>query len=266
MDEIEQIALLNSAVVIFITESWLPSNLPDAGISIPGYNIFHKDRLRAPGCGVCVYVNQNIPCNLLEFCDQTELESIWISMRPHSLPGEVTSIVLGVIYHSTSNGEPEYIILREHIRKNLDASLVKQPNALIMLTGDLHPTSTGFKQKYITHVNNPKQLVTFKTRHSGILDWLFTNSPTLFNVTQLPKIGTPDHYSILGKPVVGAETKLKSKSKVRDLRDSAWYALGRWITQKDWTSVFEVYTCRDKFNSFSRILARPLIDFFHKKW
>lgn len=88
-----------------------------------------------------------------------------------------------------------------------------------MLTGDFNPTSTSFKQKYITLVNNLKQLVTFKTRDSGILDWLFTNRPKLFSVTQLPKIGSSDHYSILAKPVLGAETKLISKSKVRDMRD-----------------------------------------------
>ena len=60
----------------------------------------------------------------------------------------------------------------------------KQPNAIIMLTGGFNHTSTGFKQKYITHVNNLEQLVTFKTRDSGILDWLFTNRPKLFGVTQ----------------------------------------------------------------------------------
>ena len=177
VDEIEQIALLNSVGAICITETWLSPEIPDSSISIPGYNLFRRDRIEAPGGGVCVYVDQNIPCKLLEFNDQTELESIWISMRPHSLPREVTSIVVGVVYHSTSNGKPENIILRDHVQKNLDAALLKQPNALIILTGDFNPTSTGFNQKYITQVNSLKQLVTFKTRDSGILDWLFTNRP-----------------------------------------------------------------------------------------
>ncbi len=94
VDEIEKIALLNLAGVICITESWLSPDIPDSSISIPGYNLFCKDRIGTSGDGVCVYVNQNIPCKLLEFRDQTELESIWISMRPHSLPREVTSIVV----------------------------------------------------------------------------------------------------------------------------------------------------------------------------
>jgi hypothetical protein len=40
-----------------------------------------------------------------------------------------------------------YVIM---FKKNLDAALLKQPNALIILTGDFNPTSTGFNQKYIT--------------------------------------------------------------------------------------------------------------------
>ena len=42
------------------------------------------------------------------------------------------------------------------------------------------------------------------------------------------------------------------------MRDSAWYALGRWITQKDWTSVFEANTCKDKFNLFFSDLSQAL--------
>lgn len=65
-------------------------------------------------------------------------------MRPHSLPRQITSIVLGVIYHSTSNREPENVILRNHIQRNLDALLLITPNAIVVLTDDFKPTSTGF--------------------------------------------------------------------------------------------------------------------------
>ncbi len=52
VDEIEQIALLNSAGVICITESWLSPDIPDSSISIPGYNLFRKDRIGTSGCDV----------------------------------------------------------------------------------------------------------------------------------------------------------------------------------------------------------------------
>ena len=149
----------------------MSTDIPDPCVAIPGFNLFRKDRIYAPGGGVCIYLDQKIPCKLLESRDQEEVESLWISMRPHSLPRQITSIVLSVIFHCTSNREPENVILRDHIQKNLDALLLKQPNALVVLTGDFNPTSTGFQAQYIAGVNSLKQLVSFKTRDTGTLDW-----------------------------------------------------------------------------------------------
>ena len=109
----------------------------------------------------------------MDSCDQSDVESIWISLGPHKLPRDITSIILGVIYHSTSNKEPDNVVLRDHVQNNLDSLLFKEPNAwLVILTGDFNPTSTGFKMKYVTQVNHLKQLVSFKTRDPAILDWL----------------------------------------------------------------------------------------------
>ena len=78
--------------------------------------------------------------------------------------------------------------------------------------------------------NNLKQLVKFKTRDSGILDWMFVNKPKMFNLTQLPKIGFSDHYTILTKPKPKPKAKpVIKKIKIRDTRDSAWRVFGRWI-------------------------------------
>ena len=248
VEEIQQIAELNSAGAICITESWLSTDIPDSCIAIPGFNLFRKDRIYATGGGVCIYLDQKIPCELLQSCDQEEVESLWISIRPHSLPRQITSIVLGIIYHSTSNREPENVILRDHIQKNLDVLLLKQPNALVVLTGDFNPTSTGFQAQYIARVNPLKQLVSFKTRDTGTLDWFFTNRSKLFTLSQLPKVGFSDHSTILAKPVSAPiTTHTTEKSVVRDMRDSARRAFGRWITQKGWTPILNASSCEQKF-------------------
>ena len=96
VDEIQQIAELNSISTICITETWLSPNVPDSCVSIPVYNLFRKDRINTGG-GVCIYLDHKVPCKLLESFNQDEVESIWISMRPQSLPRQITSIVLGVI-------------------------------------------------------------------------------------------------------------------------------------------------------------------------
>ena len=157
VDEIQQILELNSVSAICITETWLSPNVPDSCIAIPGCNLFCKDRITTGG-GVCINLDHKMPCKFLESCNQDEVKSIWISMRPHSLPRQITSIVLGAIYHSTSNCEPENVILRQHIQRNLDMLLSDQPNALVIITGDFNHHTTGLKSKDISQANHLKQL------------------------------------------------------------------------------------------------------------
>lgn len=232
VDEIQQITELNSVGTICITETWLSPNVPDSCVVIPGYNLFCKDPITTGG--VCIYLDHKVPWKLLESCQQEEVESIWISMRQHSLPRQITSIVLGVIYHSTSNREPENVIWRQHIQRNLDMLLSDQPNALVLITGDFNLHTTGLKSKDISQANHLKQLVNFKTRDSGTLDWFFTNRPKLFSVSQLPKIASSDQHTILARPIITSEHKpIIKKIESRDMRNSAWHALGHWMTKKD---------------------------------
>ena len=74
MDELQQIAELNSASVICITESWLSPDIPDHCVSIPGFNLFRRDRIGSSGGGVSVYLDHEIPCNRLDSCDQSDVE------------------------------------------------------------------------------------------------------------------------------------------------------------------------------------------------
>lgn len=266
LDELQQLAMLNYAGAICITESWLSPSIPDSCVSIPGYNLFRKDRTDTTGGGVCIYLDQKIPCKLLQTCDQNNIESLWLTIRPHSLPRSITSIILGVVYHSTRNRETENIILREHIQKNLDTLLSKQPNALAIITGDFNPNTTGLRQKDITQPNNLRQLVTFKTRDSGTLDWFLTNKPKIFNVSQLPKIGSSDHYTILANPITLQQQKPTiRKIKTRDMRDSAWRAIGRWIIQKDWNHVLKAPTCEDKYNILMSELNKAIDTFLPER-
>lgn len=98
-----------------------------------------------------------------------------------------------------------------------------QPNSLVIVVGDFNSISTGLRLNDLTRTNNLKQLVNFKTRDSATLDWFLTNKPRLFQICQLPKLATTDHYMILVKPTLTTSTPSQSrKVKVRDLRDSAW--------------------------------------------
>ena len=120
----------------------------------------------------------------------------------------------------------------------------------MLVTGDLNPTSTGINLNDLTRPNSLKQLVNFNTRDSGILDWLMTNTPSHFKVTQLPKIGRSAHFSILATPISGSIPLPVRKTQVQDLRDSAWRVFGRWLTTKNWRHILSIDTCKEKCNTF----------------
>ena len=98
--------------------------------------------------------------------------------------------------------EQENVILRDHIQSNIDNFLTKHPNAMVIVTGDFNPTSTGLDPKSVCIPNHLTQLVKFYTRDTDILDWFCTNMPHLFHLQRLPKVATSDHYTILARPLV----------------------------------------------------------------
>ena len=200
-----KIPYINLSLEIYlISESWLSPQILDSAVAIPGYNLFRNDPTSAPVGGVCIYLRQTIPCTRLFQCEQPDVESLMLSLRPHSLPRSISSIILCVVYYSTANGQPENVVLSNYIRLNLDSLLMKQPNALVVIAGDFNPTSTGLRPKDLTQSNNLKQIVTFNTRKTGTLDWFLTNRPAIFQLFQLPKIARSDHFMILAQPITSS--------------------------------------------------------------
>jgi hypothetical protein len=145
IDEVQQIAELNSVGIICITESCLSANIPDSNVSIPGYSLFHQDRAHTSvGGGVCVYLDDKIPCKLLNSCVEDDVELIWLSVRPYRLPRQITSIILSNIYYPPNSQRNENI-QKHHVQKNLNGILSEQPNALLIITGVFNPNSTDLQ-------------------------------------------------------------------------------------------------------------------------
>ena len=130
----------------------------------------------------------------LDQCDQPDCESMWISLRTHSLSRPMSSIILRVVYRSTADVQPENVALCDHIRINLDQLLWHQANSLVIVVRDVNSTSTGLRLNDLRRPNNLKQKVYFKTRNLGTSDCLLKNKPKVFGLSQLPNLATADHY------------------------------------------------------------------------
>ena len=146
---------------------------------------------------MCFFFKESIPCTRLDQCDQPDCESMWISLRTHSLSRPMSSIILRVVYRSTADVQPENVALCDHIGMNLDQLLWHQANSLVIVVRDVNSTSTGLRLNDLRRPNNLKQKVYFKTRDLGTSDCFLNNKPKVFGLSQLPNLATADHYVTL---------------------------------------------------------------------
>ncbi len=55
-EQLENLLGISNIDFLGLTEMWLNSSSPEAAISLPGYNVFRRDRLQGKGGGVLLYV------------------------------------------------------------------------------------------------------------------------------------------------------------------------------------------------------------------
>ena len=122
--------------------------------------------------------------------------------------------------------------------------------------------SNGFRVAYIAQPNQITQLVTIKTRDNSMLDSFFTNKLKLFTVSQLQKVSSTDHYTFLAKPASpSSPARIIKKYAVHDMGDSAWRALGRWLSQKDCTPIRNASSYEFKFQLVMSKLGNAVSNF-----
>lgn len=82
----------------------------------------------------------------------------------------------------------------------VDSYTLRHPECLGLVTGDFNPTSTNIAPTPFKRSCGLTQIINVLTRDSRILDWCLTNKPKAFCApSQLPKLGSSDHYCVLIK-------------------------------------------------------------------
>jgi fructose-1-phosphate kinase PfkB-like protein len=99
------------------------------------------------------------------------------------------------------------------------------------VTVDFNPVSTLFDEKRLKRLSGLTQIINVPTRHNAILDWCLTNAKkVVFDVSQLPPIGSSDHNAILIKPHKDRlENSCNKRLCKRDLKDSCQNILVRLL-------------------------------------
>ncbi|XP_072050129.1 uncharacterized protein [Amphiura filiformis] len=264
-EEAEVVLQLNNVDICVITETWFSSNIPENQLSIPSYNLFFKDRDSKRGGGVGIYVKDDIPATTFDKIKvPTELECIWVKVRPERLLRSVSSIAVCAVYITTKS--PHQNLLTDHLLSSVDFLRTKYPDIGILILGDFNRMNVNT----ILRGNDFKQLVDFPTRGDATLDLMLTSSKLneyYAKPRPISPIGLSDHVSILWNPKILPKATMKSCSVkiTRPLHGSGIRAFGSWIQGQNWDEVLDCDSTQDKTDAFYSILELGITKYFPEK-
>jgi len=112
-----------------ITETRLKQKHNDSVVSIAGYTLFRRDRLKRRGGGVAVYARASLQVSLWTFsADDSTYELLWV---------KAANVFLGVLYHPP---RPNYTAesMLNYLEADVDEITNVCPAAEIVLFGDFN--------------------------------------------------------------------------------------------------------------------------------
>lgn len=118
--------------MVVITETWLHSDIDDASVFPPSYQVFRKDRCSRGG-GVAVLVKRNIPALLTLQIDNHESITLKISCRQRS-------IVLIAVYRAPDSPHEFWHRLCDHVARFQDDRVI--------ITGDFNLPNIDWNRPY----------------------------------------------------------------------------------------------------------------------
>ena len=245
MDELEYVLQHNSIDVAVVTESWF--NTEKEGISqLNEYKTFNKNREVKDCGGITVFIKNNIPCKLLQV-DTSDLEIIWLTLRPERLPRNISVIILAALYFPPKPPADTRDRLIEHIITEVQLLQTKHVDPGFVILGDFNTFPAE-----ITAALNLKQVVKVPTRGKNTLDKILTNMHKLYKApVSLPPLGNSDHSSVLWEPNSQQPAREPTKTQYsRRFPDSRIREFGTWITQQSWQEVLDAESTDAKCDLF----------------
>jgi len=258
LDEITEVILANEIDVAILVETWLHVNILDSLITIPGYDIYRKDRADGrSGGGILVYVRHGLPCALLPQINNTDIEVLWLLYRGSCMPREVSHILIGAVYHPPKANSGHMI---EHLISSMDTISRQHPYTGIMILGDFNQLPDGQLRSYPL-----RQLVTGPTRNLALLDKIYTNIGDWFETpVLLPAITKSDHDSVLIVP--SQKGPLRPRRQTIELYRRSSDPNGKamlchCLKRLDWRPLFMLQQCSSMVDLFYSVIL-SLLDYY----
>ena len=130
------------------------------------------------------------------------------------------------------------------------------PNAAIILTGDFNCLNIA----QVATQFHLKQLVKFPTRAGRTLDLILTNLNKFYQApTKDPPFGLSDHNTVSITPRNRKKSyNAKKAVTVRDMRPSSRQALGRFLSNINWSVLENVEDINEKYAFFNNIIMMDM--------
>ncbi|XP_068707713.1 uncharacterized protein [Montipora foliosa] len=194
LDELTALLATSPVDLVAITESWLRSDIDDSLLSISAFNLFRKDRITGRGGGICVYLNNVIPCKRRLDSENPIFECLWLTLHPKRLPRRLSGMAVCVVYHPPGRPTESHKGLNDYLINTTDRLRNEHPDHGLVLLGDFN----DFDCSNLVSHHILKQVVQQPTRDSAILDFIVTNMHNLYGSPTIhAPLGSSDHNIVL---------------------------------------------------------------------
>ena len=230
IDVLREVIHNSDVEIACITETWLRDHIDDNVVNVSGFRLVRLDRINSQHGGVCLYVRNNIQCNIVQDLLDSNFEIVWVHIRPTRLPRGIPCIIIGTLYHPPSANNQEIL---DHLLKCLSTIESRFPNSGVILLGDFNNLNVSrIKRNF-----RLKQIVNFPTRGRNTLDLILTNLKEYYaSPIKLSPFGLSDHVTVKVLPLSRTTTsKCKSKTsiKTRDIRPTKRLAMRTYLEAVD---------------------------------
>ncbi|XP_049426565.1 uncharacterized protein LOC125885132 [Epinephelus fuscoguttatus] len=177
-----------------ISESWLKTQSPEALVSMPGYNVFRKDRLKGKGGGVLLYVKNTLTCREIVWSTAFNFDCVGVEI---TLSKEMSFSLICIYRQPTAKVDfyDQLKLLLNSCDSNREKIIVGDFN----INWDDKQSRKNLKQ--IMDAHNLSQLVEKPTRVTNTsqtrIDLLFTNNRDRISKIHNILTGISDHNFIL---------------------------------------------------------------------
>ena len=245
----------HNAGIVSLTESHLHSDIRDAEISIPGYELYRCDRHGAKNGGVVTYVKSSFNMGTRQILTKSigNVESMVLKMRNPDM-------LLIVMYRPPGVQLSVFASVMQEVKSIIE--LYENSRTSIVITGDLnmpcidwktesiHGGTRGLQEQAhilleITSSFYLVQIIDQPTRGANLLDLCFVNNEELIYRTELIDTVISDHrLMILTTTCVQPRScsTMQIQSGLRTLNfhsaDVDWTQINQAFTEVSWAEIF----------------------------